>query len=320
MNFRDLLTREELAPFLSKSDARGWWILACNWGLIAVAFALPAVWFNPLSIVLSLVLLANRQLGLAVLMHECAHYSLFRTRELNQWVGHWLCGAPVLVQLDGYRQYHMQHHRQAGTTTDPDYPNYKNYPVSRSSMRRKILRDLSGVTGVKNLYAMLLMNAQLVDYNLSYKGTEVERDARARRRPLWWLAAPVIMNVVLWVVLWLAGHGWLYLLWPASYVTTYMLVMRIRNAAEHAAVPDLLDADPRRHARTTYARWWERLSFAPNYVNYHLEHHWQPAVPCYRLKGFHEYLKARGYLEAAEIATGYTEVIRRLVRTGPAAG
>lgn len=313
MDHRNLISREELAPFLQKSDARAWWILLCNWLLLAVGFALPALWFNPLSVLVSLVLLANRQLGLAILMHECSHFSLFATRSLNQWVGHWLCGAPVLVQLDGYRRYHMKHHRDAGTADDPDYPNYRPYPVSRASLKRKILRDVIGVTGIKNLYAMLQMNLQRVEYNLSYKGAETKQDSDESPHSLPWLAAPWIMNALLWLVLWLSGNGWLYLLWVLAYISPYMLISRIRNAAEHAGVPDLLDRDPRRHARTTYASWWERLTVAPNYVNYHLEHHLQAGVPCYQLPNFHRYLKGRNLLEGAEVRSGYAAVMRRLV-------
>jgi fatty acid desaturase len=308
------LNREELAPFLEKSDMRGLWMLTVNWALIAFAFALPILWFNALTVLFGLLLLANRQLGLAILMHESAHFSLFRTRALNQVLGQWLCGAPILVQLDGYRRYHLQHHRDAGTTDDPDYPNYRDYPVSRTSMRRKIVRDLTGQTGIRNLLMMIRMNLDVARFNLSYKDTTVS-GIPGERHGLAWRLAPLLVNVAMLGVLAALGHAAMYLLWVVAYLVPYSLIMRIRNAAEHAAVPDLLDRDPRRHARTTYARWWERLTVAPNYVNYHLEHHWQPAVPCYRLRDFHRYLLRRGLLDDAEVVTGYGEVVRRLLRT-----
>jgi fatty acid desaturase len=120
------------------------------------------------------------------------------------------------------------------------------------------------------------------------------------------------MNALMFAVCWAAGRPWLYLLWPAAYLTTYMLYSRIRNAAEHAVVPDLYDPDPLRHTRTTYARWWERLTVAPNRVNYHLEHHLLPTVPPYRLPALHATLKARGAYDGADLAPGYLDVIRRL--------
>ena len=63
------LPREQLRPFLARSDLAGWRMLAFNWGLI----------------------------------------------------------------ID---------HMKAGTADAPDLPNYQQYPVSRASLRRKLLRDL----------------------------------------------------------------------------------------------------------------------------------------------------------------------------------
>ena len=127
------------------------------------------------------------------------------------------------------------------------------------------------------------------------------------------LAGPVVMHALMLLLLWWFATPWLYALWWVAYLTTFMLFSRIRNAAEHANVPDLLDADPRLHARTVYARWWEKLTVAPNDVNFHLEHHWHPAVPPYRLAAFHAFLKTQGLLEDVEIMHGYTALLKKLV-------
>jgi len=317
MKYTDSLNPDELKVFSQKSDLKGLWLLLFNWTLIVLAFILPSLWLNPLTIVVSLLLLANRQLGLAILMHECAHYSLFKTRSLNQWLGRIFCGAPVLADLDGYRRYHMQHHKLAGTSIDPDYPNYKSYPVSKSSLIRKTLRDFSGLTAVKTLYALMLMNAGLLKYDMSYQSNSAERAlsiGQITQNLLSNLFLPILVNAAMWAILYLSGQGWVYLLWWISYFTVYMFILRIRNAAEHASVPNLLDDDPRLHARTTYADWWERLSFAPNFVNFHMEHHLRPSVPCYNLKAFHHYLKNKGVLGDVSVAKGYMSVVRQLVR------
>ena len=80
-----------------------------------------------------------------------------------------------------------------------------------------------------------------------------------------------------------------------------------------AGAPDLYDADPRNNTRTTIPRWWERLVFAPNYVNYHLEHHFMASVPCYRLKEMHALLKRRGFYDDTRIFQGYGEVLRHAI-------
>ena len=61
------------------------------------------------------------------------------------------------------------------------------------------------------------------------------------------MRAPIISNLVLFSILASLGQAPLYLLWVAAYFSTYMLFSRIRNLAEHAAVPDLTDSDPLEH-------------------------------------------------------------------------
>ncbi len=316
MNARIPFNVEELKAFTQKSDAKGLWLVVFNWLVVIAAFLIPALWLNPLSIALCIILLANRQLGLAILMHECAHNALFKSQVLNTWLGRILCGAPVLADLEGYRRYHMQHHKKAGTTQDPDYPNYKNYPVSNISFARKMLRDFSGITGAKTLYAVLLMNAEVLNYDMSYQSHKAEKTLGPVQimTNLWgnlWQSA--LIHLSMWAILYISGHGWLYALWWLSYLTVYMFFARIRNAAEHACVPDLLDKDPLLHTRTTYANWWERLSFAPNYVNYHMEHHLKPTIPCYHLAAFHRYLIEKEILNKAHVANSYIEVIKQLM-------
>ncbi|MEL7450235.1 MAG: fatty acid desaturase family protein [Pseudomonadota bacterium] len=316
MNVRDHLSPEELQAFTRRSDLAGAVTVAFNWGLIALAFALVALRPGVLTVLVSLVLLGGRQLGLAILMHDCAHRSLFRTPWLNEWVGKWLCGAPILADLAAYRKYHFVHHRTAGSDEDPDRSNYLPYPVGRASMRRKLARDLTGITGVKTLYLVLAMSGGLIAYQLSYERKPLDQAGRR-----WYhvaglalrnLAAPLLVNVLLASILALLGYASVYLLWPAAWLTTYMAFSRLRNASEHGAVPDPWAIDPLRNTRTTLPRWWERLTIAPNHVNYHLEHHLLPSVPPHRLADLHACLKSRGVYGDAEIVEGYSRVFAKL--------
>ncbi len=313
-------SRAELKTLLQKSDLQGWKALAWDWGLILLMMTLVALYPNPLLILLAMGVIAGRQLGLAILMHDCAHYSLFASKGLNQRVGRWLCGAPLFIDLDGYRTYHLKHHQTAGSEEDPDFPNYKSYPVSRSSFRRKVVRDLTGVTGFKNLIVILSMSLGFADYTLAYKMGD-ERPKRTWKAMLVqarrFLLAPLVVHAVGIALLVAIGEFWLYGLWFATYLSLYMLVLRIRNVAEHAALPENASADPRLHTRTTLASWWERLLVAPNYVNYHLEHHLLPAVPGYRLPDMHRIMRERDLIPARSLAKGYADVVRQMVKTAP---
>jgi fatty acid desaturase len=297
MRITDAISPSELRRWSERSDWQGARMVAANWAMIAAIFAGVALWTNPLSILLGLFLLGGRQLGLAVLMHECGHGTLFASRRANEIVGQWLCAYPVMTDMHRYAAGHTGHHRYAGTPQDPDLSNYRSYPVTGASFRRKILRDLSGRTGWKLLTGRFQNRDALFGSQLRASGS----------------GGFLVVNLVLFAVLSAFGHGALVLMWPAAFLTTYLLFARLRQVAEHGGVPDLFDPDPRRHTRTTYPRWWERLFVAPNFVNYHLDHHLAAAVPCYRLASFHRALKARGVYDGTDLPLGYTAVLRSVV-------
>jgi fatty acid desaturase len=231
-------------------------------------------------------------------MHEAAHRILFESRRWNDWVGNWLCAYPVWGDLHPYRRYHLQHHAKTGTLEDPDLGLAAPFPVTRASLGRKIWRDLSGQTGWKRAKATFRRDL----------GLSRGRVARGEDAGLTSLHGVVITNLVLLAVLTLLGHPQLYPLWPAAWLTTYSLAMRIRSIAEHGMVPD--NTDELRNTRTTLVSWWERLFIAPNRVNYHLEHHLLMTVPLYNLPRMHAMLRARGILDRACVTHGYRNVLR----------
>ncbi len=299
MKINDYLSREDVARFTARSDGRAWLVVLGNWAGIVAILAVVALYPNPLTIVLALPLLAGRQLGLSVIMHDAGHRSLFRTDRLNDLVGQWLGALPVFNDLPTYAKGHVEHHRKAGTREDPDLPNYQAYPVSKSSFRRKVFRDLTGQTGVK-----------LMRYLLSGAAGVVSAERRDSARPFLqqWLVQGVLLAVMT-----LCGAPWLYLVWLGAFMTVFMLVIRVRQVAEHAAVPDLYDPDPRNNTRTVDAPWWQRLIFAPNNVNYHMEHHFMASVPCYRLPALRRHLREQGALDDVPVFTGYGQLLRHAV-------
>ena len=296
--WRDALSRDDIRELLVMRDVRSWLSVAINWGLVAASFALVARWPNPLTVLVALFVIGARQLGFAVLMHEAAHRSLFKSRAVNDFVGNWLCAFPIWSDTRPYRPYHLQHHAKNWTDEDPDLPLAQPFPISRESLRRKVWRDLSGQTGWKRMKATFKRD-------LGRSRGKVKRNFDAGWEALGGVA---ITNLVLLGLLTLAGHPALYLLWIGAWLTTYSLVMRIRSIAEHAMVPD--PADEMQNTRTTIVRWWERLLVAPNCVNFHLEHHLLMTVPHYHLPRLHRLLRERGVLERACVTRGYGSVLR----------
>lgn len=284
----DVLTDAEIRPLLVRSDARAWWLVLSNLAIIVIAMALPVLWLNPLTIVLAMLLLGGRMLGLAVINHDCAHFVFFRSRWWNEFIGHWVSGGLLNTSLYAYREYHLKHHRFAGTTDDPDLGIASAYPATPASLKRKFVRDVTGQTGSKSLGRQL-------------RGLQLKKNAP-------FLCA----HGVLLAVLVMAGLPWLYLLWWASYLVTFQIITRLRFMGEHGVAVNRLSQDARENTCTTVVSWWERVLIAPNYVNYHLEHHLNAAVPCYRLPALHKLLASKGFFNDFNcLSYGYRSVIRK---------
>ncbi len=292
--WREAFTRDEIRELLAFQDWRAWLSVATNWGLVFAAMAVVAVWPNPLTVVAALFVIGARQLGCAVLMHEASHRALFSSRAVNDFVGQWLAAYPVWSDLEAYRPYHLRHHAKTGSAEDPDLGLVTPFPITRTSLRRKVWRDLSGQTGWKFAKG-------------GWKRTfgRAGQDPNARRAAI----GMAVSNGVLLAILTVAGHPALYLLWVGAWLTTNTLVTRIRAIAEHAMTPD--PDDPLRNTRTTLPRWWERLLVAPNRVGFHLEHHLLMTVPHYNLPRMHRMLAERGLLENACVDRGYGVVLAR---------
>jgi len=299
INPHDLLTPGQFDAIRHRSDAKAIWLVAFNWGLIFAAMAMFAAWPGVLTFLAAVIIIGTRQLGLAVLMHDGAHGTLAKSPALNMFLSQWLCAYPMLAETMAYRRYHLTHHRHTQQANDPDLVLSKPFPITRKSFRRKVIRDLTGQTGYQQRKAQIL-NA-LGDPALGWD-KRIDRFASK-------LGRAIFANLVLFTGLALAGQWQLYfLLWVIPLLTWHQAVTRIRNIAEHAMVPD--DNDPFRNARTTKANWLMRLILAPNFVNYHVEHHLFMWVACYNLPKLHAYLIANGHGARMEIQDSYWDVIK----------
>jgi fatty acid desaturase len=149
------------------SDAMGWWALASTWAVIGAAFAVLARWPNPLTFLLAVAVIGGRQLALAIAMHEAAHRSLFRTRVLNDVAADWLCARPIWNDVARYRRHHLEHHAYAGTDRDPDVSLIDPFPVTRSSLVRKLARDLFGISGIRRVLALALTDLEVLEYTVA---------------------------------------------------------------------------------------------------------------------------------------------------------
>jgi len=302
----DIFTPAEWGRLRARSTWRGMALVAHAWGLIALAGWIFLQWPNPLTFVLAVMVIGTRQLGLAILMHEAAHLGLSPHQKLNDWVGQWLCAAPVGASLASYRAYHLKHHKFANRPEDPDLGLAEAFPTTRESLWRKAVRDLTGQTFLKQRTAQLGGFLRFQVRRL--KGQDNKTSPPAGALPF------LAFNLGLLVGLAMVGLGWAYFaLWLTPLATWSQWVTRLRNIAEHASLPS--PHDPFGQARTTKTSWWEGLMVAPYWVNFHAEHHLFMHTPCYHLGLMHRLLGEKGLHRRMTLAHGYGQVLREAIET-----
>ena len=314
----DLFTREEITELTAKSDLHGSWAVLSTWAVIGGTFATVAGfweylpnWGKLLICIVALVILAGRQLALAILTHDASHQSLFKTKWLNDTLTDWLCARPVWNDLHKYRKHHLRHHSKTSTVDDPDLSLVTGFPTSKKSVMRKFMRDLSGVTGFKFALGRVLMDVEKMEWTVSNDRRWIAQEGRH------WSDYPkafiknsggaIATNTALFSALWAAGHPKLYALWVLAYVTPFPLLLRVRSMAEHAGMETGNSALT--NTRTTKAGYIARTLVAPIHVNYHKEHHLMAAVPYFKLPRMHQILRERGHV--AEPPT-YWQVLNEL--------
>ncbi len=303
----DIFNRDEIKQLTARSDAMGFWAIGSTWAIIAATFATVAWASTHLTtvgfiavVIVALMILAGRQLCLAIMMHDAAHSTLFKRKWLNDVLTDWLCAKPIWNDLHQYRPYHLTHHAKTSSTEDPDLSLVVGLPTTKISLARKLARDVTGLTGLKFLLGRLLMDLGFLKWSVT---NTIESIPQQGRR--WWdyprtfiknSYGMIITNSLLFMALAFAGYGWLYGLWVLAYITPFPLFIRIRNMAEHACTektPNMF-----KNTRTTRAGWLARATVAPLRVNYHIEHHLMASVPYFRLPEMHQMLLARQAVSA----------------------
>ena len=241
---KTVFSAEEWRRLTSRSSLRGMWLVAHAWGTIAAAIALVALWPNPLTWLIAVMVVGTRQLGLAILMHEAAHGGLHGNKAINEWIGQWLCAVPVGADLASYRSYHLQHHKFTQQPEDPDLSLSAPFPITKESYRARRSATSPGrrLSNSACRCSCRCSSAPAADEEVSHESF-VSSGADKMARFL-------VVNALLFGLFWLAGAGiWYWAVWVVAMATWLPLVTRIRNIAEHACTST--GEDPFSHARTT---------------------------------------------------------------------
>ena len=248
---------------------------------------------NILMYAVAFVLMGRAHAQFASLMHESAHRLLFSNKFANDFAGRWLLGFPGFVTTDGYRFVHSAHHRQEFGPDEPDIALYANYPISRQSFRRKLLRDALGITGIR------LMRGQLQ--------TLLHGERRSRMTQIKIFGLQISMFAVSLII----GHPFIYLLlWLLPFLTIWRVINRLRSIAEHGGMRQ--DEDRRMTTHSVRQSLLARFFIVPYNIGWHLAHHVDSGIPFRSLPSYHAELRANSYVADTFEYRSYLAIWRAL--------
>jgi len=299
------LTKEELTELSTVKPMLACAHVAAEWALIAATIYLCQRFWHPMLYVFAVAFIGSRQHALLVLMHDGVHYRLLRNRWLNDWMSEVILAWPHLVSARQYRKNHFAHHKFLNTAQDPDLKRRAGdpawvFPQPAANLAKMLFRDAVGL----NAPAMLKLAAAV---------------AKADSVPAGFLALRYgFYAVALGIIIYAGAFTGFALFWIVPMFTWLVLIMRIRSIAEHHAIEIDKPQTAYPRTRTTDATLIERIFLAPKNVNYHIEHHFFPSVPFYRLPELHSILMSKpGFREGAHVTRTYWGVLEESAgRTG----
>lgn len=235
----------------------------------------------PAAVVLGVLLTLHTMVIAAYLIHEAAHYTLFREGRHNRWTGElmaWICGA-AYASFERIRHMHLRHHRDRADVTVYDY---------KALLRRHpmLLRAVRALEWMHVPAVELIMHYQIL---LRPFTRPAERQRRTR------IVVVLATRITLFAGLYLQSPWAL-----AGYVVAYGLLLKTLDFfdAYHHTFEQYFTQDEtvevplngRDRAYEQANTYSNVVSLAHPWVNlltlnfgYHNAHHERAAVPWYRL-------------------------------------
>ena len=201
---------------------------------------------------LSIFVIGNRQHALALLGHEATHKMVSKSPKCNYILGNLFCFGPIGLPFDGYRKFHMLHHKFLGTQLDPEIGRKLKANITvHKATRRNIITQF-----IKDL--LFLNICDIRHFQLE----------KSKRDKLWIsITHAVIISLGLVDIT-------IPIIWYLAMMSSLLACSRLRIWHEHVGTSQ---------THKISANWWQKLIFLPHHSVYHHEHHDKPGVPYNKL-------------------------------------
>lgn len=225
-----------------------------TWGLVTQTH--PWIWI-PLAVVQGFTVF-----NFTVLLHEVLHHCVFtRPHPRAERALALLYAIPSGISASQFTRWHLDHHAELGSMDDP-----KRHHLSP----RRVAR------WYKLLYATPALFP--IYFRAAAKETATYPDD-VRRTIAWERKVSITFHLAMAGLLWWAfgfGAAWRAHLMPVCFV--FPVAFTLNRLGQHY---DIDPSDPAKWGTLMRGHWFWNVAYV--YSNFHLEHHYFPGVPCYRL-------------------------------------
>jgi fatty acid desaturase len=267
----EALSRADMRALHRKTPARHFVVTArqllilglATWGLIR--FTNPLIWL-PLAFVQGLTVF-----NFTILLHEVVHHTIFATRRpaAERFLG-WLYAIPSGISASQFTRWHLDHHAELGS--DEDDP------------KRHHLSPKINARWFKLLYctpALFPIYFRAARREAATYPADLQRKIALERK------VSIAFHLGAIAVLWYAFGAYAAIrtsIIPVFFV--FPIAFTLNRLGQHYDIdPD----DPAKWGTLMKGHWFWDFAFLNS--NYHLEHHYFPGVPFYRLPELQEKLK-----------------------------
>jgi len=291
------LTRGELRSLMQRRNSPAlirialWLVmLACTSALVALS--LGTLWIIPAMLAQGIVLVHHFSL-----QHECVHYTVFRTRWLNDLAGN-ICGLTIGLPHQFFRYEHCDHH----TFTQLHGEDPEMVPMPKNLWQYALY-----------LSAIPYWRTKIAEMTRHSFGHITEAEAKflpksARKITIW--EARTLLTIYATLAALMIILNWWAPLW--FWLIPLLLgepVMRFIRMTEHVGRPTV--AQMRENTRTNLVSWpWRFLGWN---MNYHAEHHYVPSVPFHALPKLHAKLKDHIHVEKGGYIGAHRDILRQVL-------
>jgi fatty acid desaturase len=232
------------------------------------------------------------------LQHQCLHSTAYRSKFWSRVVGV-LLGLPSLVSFSDYQNSHLKHHRLLGTPEDKEF---FNYAYKKLNSFPALVQHLWMLRHYRDVMGYIFNSAR---GKLVRKDEATLKMAKKIRFEYQLMAVFLVAMVFLTIFFQTTLFLKLWFIPLLVAVPTHALIELPEHIGCKTTINDVL-------VNTRTIRTNKLVVWFVNGNNYHVEHHWLPAVPNDKFPALHAYVKSRTAYADISYRSFYTQFFRNL--------